>query len=56
MARQQPQSGDDPGLLDIHRLALAALETLRGAYAPPRPVRTGVVSRKAISGERNSDP
>jgi len=40
----QPQSGDDPGLLEIHGRALAALGALRGAYAPPRPVRTGTLN------------
>jgi hypothetical protein len=40
----QPQSEDDPGLLEIHGRALAALAALRGAYAPPRPVRTGTLN------------
>jgi len=40
----QPQSGDDPGLLEIHGQALAALAALRSAYAPPRPVRTGTLN------------
>lgn len=40
----QPQSEDDPGLLEIHGRALSALAALRGAYAPPRPVRTGTLN------------
>jgi hypothetical protein len=40
----QPQSEGDPGLLEIHGRALAALAALRGAYAPPRPVRTGTLN------------
>jgi len=40
----RPQSEDDPGLLEIHGRAFAALTALRGAYAPPRPVRTGTLN------------
>jgi hypothetical protein len=40
----QPTSGDDPGLTTIHIQALTALGALRGAYAPPRPARTGTLN------------
>jgi hypothetical protein len=34
----------DPGLLEVHIQALAALEAVREAYAPPRPVRAGTLN------------
>jgi hypothetical protein len=40
----RPESEGDPGLLDIHVRALEALKALRGAYAPPHPVRTGTLN------------
>jgi len=40
-----PEGGDgDPGLAEVHHDALAALEALREAYAPPRPVRAGTLN------------
>ena len=38
------KSESDPGLVELHREALAALEALRAAYAPPRPARPGTLN------------
>jgi hypothetical protein len=40
-----PPGGDgEPGLAAVHQEALLALEALREAYAPPRPVRPGTLN------------
>ncbi len=39
-----PEGDNDPGLVPIHIEALAALEALREAYAPPRPVLAGTLN------------
>jgi hypothetical protein len=39
-----PQDDNDPGLREIHLDAIEALEALRVAYAPPRPVRSGTLN------------
>ncbi|HEX5137027.1 MAG TPA: hypothetical protein VFY93_08655 [Planctomycetota bacterium] len=46
-ALEMPVGADDseePGLREVHRRALHALEALREAYAAPRPVRAGTLN------------